>query len=274
MDESPACLRGVNGFLPLTCNKRLDGRYNPAMCGRYTLRRLDVFLHEMANLRGAIGDIEAGYEIDPKDQPFDEKGKLLSARYNIAPSQQIAVIRSKADGAFALSLVKWGLIPSWTKGKPKLQPINARGETVPTSGMFRSAFDRRRCLIPADGFYEWKKLDAKTKQPMFIHLKGDRPFAFAGLWERWKPDEAEPIDTCTILTTTPNELMSEIHDRMPVILSPNDFAKWLSREVLGKDVVDLIRPFDANQMEAWPVSRQVNSPKNEGAELVEREDAE
>jgi putative SOS response-associated peptidase YedK len=241
------------------------------MCGRYTLRRLDVFLHEMANLRGAIGDIEAGFEIDPRDEPFDEKGKLLSSRFNIAPSQQIPVIRSKSDGAFALGLVKWGLIPSWTKGKPKLQPINARGETVATSGMFRQAFERRRCLIPADGFYEWKKLDAKTKQPMFIHLRGDRPFAFAGLWERWRPDEnSDPIDTCTILTTTPNEVMKEIHDRMPVILAPDDFANWLNRDVPGKDVIDLVKPFDAEQMEAWPVSTAVNSPKNDGEELVEK----
>lgn len=241
------------------------------MCGRYTLRRLDVFLHEMANLRQQIGDIEAGFDIDPRDEPFDEKPRLLGVRYNIAPSQQVPVIRSKADGASALGLVKWGLIPSWTKGKPKLQPINARGETVSTSGMFRQAFERRRCLIPADGFYEWKKLDARTKQPMFIHLKEDRPFAFAGLWERWKPDEASPpIDTCTILTTTPNDLMCGIHDRMPVILAPGDFPRWLSREVPGKDVLDLVRPFDADQMEAWPVSVAVNSPKNDGKELVER----
>lgn len=241
------------------------------MCGRYTLRRLDVFLHEMANLRGAIGDIEAGYELDRADEPFDEKGKLLGARYNIAPSQMIPTIRTKADGAYALSLVKWGLIPAWTKGKPKLAPINARGENVATSGMFRQAFERRRCLIPADGFYEWRKLDEKTKQPMFIHLKGDRPFAFAGLWERWKPDEqSEPIDTCTIITTAPNRLMKEIHDRMPVILAPDDFAKWLSRDVPGKDVADLLKPFDVDQMEAWPVSTMVNSPKNDAAELVEK----
>lgn len=245
--------------------------YTLGMCGRYTLRRLDVFLHEMANLRGAIGDIEAGYELERSDEPFDEKGKLLSARYNIAPSQMIPTIRSKADRSFALGLVKWGLIPSWTKGKPKLAPINARGETVSSSSMFRSAFDRRRCLIPADGFYEWRKLDEKTKQPMFIHMKGDKPFAFAGLWERWKPDEqSEPIDTCTIITTSPNGLMKEIHDRMPVILSPQDFPKWLDRETPGKDVAELIRPFDQEQMEAWSVSTRVNSPKNDGAELVEK----
>ena len=106
---------------------------------------------------------------------------------------------------------------------------------------------------------------------MFIHLKGDRPFAFAGLWERWRADEkSDPLDTCTILTTTPNDVMKEIHDRMPVILSPDDFPKWLNREVPGRDVADLIKPFDAQQMEAWPVSTAVNSPKNEGAELVEK----
>jgi putative SOS response-associated peptidase YedK len=159
-----------------------------------------------------------------------------------------------------------GLIRHWAKAMPKLQPINARAESVPTSGMFRDAFARRRCLVPADGFYEWRKLDAKTQQPMFVHFPDDRTFAFAGLWERWRPqppaaaaapktdvqadqppgieDEqrAAPLDTCTIITTTANALMASIHDRMPVILRPEDYARWLDRDMDPNEAAALLRP--------------------------------
>lgn len=233
------------------------------MCGRYTIRRVDLFIRP--------GAMEA-----PMFETFDEK-RVSPAfdwvpRYNIAPSQAVPVVRMDARDARSVGLVKWGLIPSWTKGKPKLQPINARAETVGTSGMFRTAFDRRRCLVIADGFYEWQRLDERTKQPMFIRLRDDRSFAFAGLWERWKPDpDADAIDTMTILTTAPNELMRPIHDRMPVILNPADHDRWLDRNVPGTDVLDLLRPYDANEMEAWPVSSRVNSPRNDEAGLIERE---
>ena len=124
-----------------------------------------------------------------------------------------------------------GADPALGQRNAKDQADQRRAETVPTSGMFKQAFARRRCIVPADGFYEWKKLDTKTKQPMFIHFPDDRVFGFTGLWERWKPsDDAEPVDTCTIITATPNALMASIHDRMPVILRPDDYGKWLERE--------------------------------------------
>ena len=174
------------------------------MCGRYVLRSIDL-------ARSAFNA-----SLDPGFEEFTER-----PRFNIAPSQDVAVVRINQSGDRVLGLVRWGLIPHWAKEQPKIQPINARAETVPTSGMFKQAFAQRRCIVPADGFYEWKKLDAKNKQPMFIHFRDDRVFGFAELWERWKPTEdAEPLDTCAIITTTPNTLMSSIHDRMPVILKP------------------------------------------------------
>jgi putative SOS response-associated peptidase YedK len=153
---------------------------------------------------------------------------------------------------------------------PKIQPINARAETLGTSGMFREAFKRRRCLIPADGFYEWKKSpDKKTKQPYFIHFKDDRPFAFGGLWERWKSDEsAEPLDTCTIITTTPNKLVAEIHDRMPVIVDEHDYSRWLDPKNSGDSVHDLLGPCVCDDMEKYTVSPVVNKPTVDGPELI------
>jgi putative SOS response-associated peptidase YedK len=223
------------------------------MCGRYVVRRIDA---------QRLGIVYA----DPGFEEFDER--RVVPRFNIAPSQVVPVVRLNREGRRVLSLIRWGLIPHWTRGKPKSQPINARAETVATSGMFRQAFERRRCLIPADGFYEWKKLGA-GKQPNFIHLKNDESFAFAGVWERWRPDDdAEPVDTCTIITTGPNEVTAPIHDRMPAILAPADYEKWLSRETPIDEAWQLLQPFDANLMEAYPVSTQVNRPANEGPELI------
>jgi putative SOS response-associated peptidase YedK len=226
------------------------------MCGRYTLRRIDV-----ARLHLNAMD-------EPTFEEFDEK--RIVPRFNIAPSQDVCVVRINKNGDRVLGLVQWGLIPSWTKGAPKMKPINAKAETVQTSGMFRQAFSRRRCLVPADGFYEWKKLDPKTKQPMFIHYADDRIFAFAGLWERWQPNEqAEPIETCTIITTTPNELMRPIHDRMPVIVRPEDYGLWLNKDADPNEAEKLMRPYADGELEAVPVSRTVNSPKNNTPECVE-----
>lgn len=139
--------------------------------------------------------------------------------------------------------------------------------------MFRQAMQRRRCLVPADGFYEWQ---GKTppKQPYFIHMSDDAPFAFAGIWERWRASpDAEPIDSFAILTTTPNELMRPIHDRMPVIVPEPDYGRWLDRTRGASDIEDLLRPYDAGKMEAWPVGRQVNNVRNGGPTLIERTDA-
>jgi putative SOS response-associated peptidase YedK len=207
--------------------------------------------------------LEAG--LLPGFEEFTER-----PRYNIAPSQDVAIVRINKNGDRVLGLVRWGLIPHWAKEVPKIQPINARAETVPTSGMFKQAFTRRRCIVPADGFYEWKKLDPKTKQPMFIHFPDERVFGFAGLWERWKPTEgAEPVDTCTIITTTPNQLMASIHDRMPVILKPEDYGKWLDRETDPHEAEKLMHPYPEGELEAVPVNRLVNSPKNEGPACIE-----
>lgn len=162
-------------------------------------------------------------------------------RFNIAPSQHVSVVRRNSAGRPQLDLVRWGLIPHFTRGKPKVQPINARAETIATSGMFRQSFEKRRCLVPADGFYEWQKT-GDGKRPMNIHRKDDGLFAFAGLWERWQPPEpdAEPVDTFTIITTAPNVMMAPIHSRMPVILAERDYARWLDREVPGKAAVDVL----------------------------------
>lgn len=238
------------------------------MCGRYTIRRIDLLVRHGA-MDQPMFDVFDERRIVTQ---FDvEKPFPLPGRYNIAPSQEVPVVRLNASDAKSLGLAKWGLIPSWTRGKPKLQPINARSETVATSSMFRTALERRRCLVPADGFYEWKRLSDSAKQPYYIRMRDASLFAFAGLWERWKPDEAsEPIDTFTVLTTTPNPLMESIHDRMPVILPRAAQARWMDRAAGGKDVLDLLVPFDADAMEAYPVSSRVNSPRNDSAELVER----
>jgi len=225
------------------------------MCGRYTLRRVSL--------------ARAVLEATPTF-PFEEFSEQV--RYNVAPSQLVPVARMDEQGKRVLDLARWGFIPAWAKSPPKFQPINARAETLATSGMFRTAFDRRRCLIPADGFYEWKA-DAgkKSKQPYFIHFTDDRPFAFAGLWERWKADEkAEPVETCTIVTTTPNHFMEPIHNRMPAIIQPADFERWLDPKVSGTAVRDLLAPIEADDLEAYPVETRVNRPTNDGPALIER----
>jgi putative SOS response-associated peptidase YedK len=229
------------------------GSYNQDMCGRYTLRRIDIS--------------KAGFDAVPEPgfEEFTER-----PRFNIAPSQDIAVVRMNKNGGRSIGPVRWGLIPHWATEMPKAQPINARAETVTTSGMFKQAFARRRCIVPADGFYEWRKIDAKTKQPMFVHLPDDRAFGFAGLWERWKPDEeTEPVDTCTIITTAANGLMAPIHDRMPVILKPEDYGLWLDRDADPQDAAKLMRPYPDGELEAVPVDRLVNSPKNDVPQCVQ-----
>ncbi len=218
------------------------------MCGRYTLRQVEL-------IREAMG-------LEMLASEFDHP------RYNIAPGQDNLIIRINAKGERVASAVSWGLIPSWTKGIPKTKPINARSETVTTSGMFRQAFQRRRCLIPADGFYEWQG-DKPPKQPYFIHYEDDRIFSFAGIWERWKPDEeTEPVDTYTILTTSANALMSPIHQRMPVIIAKEDYDLWLDREASADRVTHLLRPAGVDGWTAQSVSTRVNTFKNDGPELL------
>jgi putative SOS response-associated peptidase YedK len=185
------------------------------------------------------------------------------SRYNVAPSQVLPIV-TQSEGQIVLRDARWGFVPFWTKGKPKAQPINARAETVADSGMFRRAFQQRRCLVPADGFYEWQG-PKPPKQPYFIRMQDHGLFSFAGLWERWYPRDAEPVDTFTILTTAPNALMKPIHDRMPVIMAPDRYRQWLS----GDRPQDLLKPYPAELMEAVAVSSRVNSPKFDGPECIE-----
>lgn len=224
------------------------------MCGRFTIRNLDMLVR--------LGGMD-GLDLSTTSE------SAFVPRYNIAPSQPIPVSRHNNKGQRVIRMISWGLIPFWTQATPRSKPINARAETLATSGMFRQAFERRRCLIPADGFYEWRGKTA-PKQPMFIHRPDDAVFAFAGLWERWQPDpSSQPVDTCTIITTTPNELMKSIHNRMPVILQDRDYDRWLSRDVPGDAVVDLLRPYEG-ALEAYPVSTLVNKPSNDSPNLIDR----
>jgi putative SOS response-associated peptidase YedK len=195
----------------------------------------------------------------------------LAPRYNIAPTQEVAALR-RAEGEEEprLDLLRWGLVPFWAK-EPSIgsRMINARGETVASKPAFRAALRRRRCLILADGFYEWKKTGG-AKQPFHIRLREDRPFAFAGLWERWEGPECESLRSCAIVTTEPNEMLAEVHDRMPVILPLEDHALWLDpAEQDPARVLPLIRSYPAGEMEAFPVSTWVNSPRNDDPRCVE-----
>jgi putative SOS response-associated peptidase YedK len=195
----------------------------------------------------------------------------LHPRYNVAPTQSIPIVREES-GARRFALARWGLIPHWAKDtKIGYSTINARAETVAEKPAFRNAFKRRRCLIPADGFYEWQvRPDSKVKQPWFIMLRDHEPMAFAGLWEKWRSPEGEDLESCSIIVTDANEIMRPIHDRMPVILAPEDWDAWLEAE--AKDMgglQGLLKPYSAEDMTAWPVSTMVNSPRNNLAECLE-----
>lgn len=218
------------------------------MCGRYTLSARKLALAEKA-----------------LHSTFPE----LAPRYNIAPSQDVPIIRESRDGTYELVMAHWGLIPHWAKeSKTGYSMINARAETVATKPAFRDAFRRRRCLIPADGFYEWRK-EGTGKQPFHIRLKAGGDFAFAGLWERWQGEDQE-IESCSIIVTEANDLMRPIHDRMPVILDPADYEVWLNPENRDTGVLaGLLRSYPAVEMEAVPVSRRVNSPRVDEASLLD-----
>ncbi len=228
------------------------------MCGRFTL----------ASTTQKLAEAFAGFEFPGE----------LPPRYNIAPSQPVAVVAN--NGRHRVELFQWGLIPSWAKD-PAIgnQMINARAETLAEKASFKNAYKRRRCLILADGFYEWRatppgppsegggKKGAKT--PVYIRLASGQPFAFAGLWEVWRPGD-ENILSCTIITTAPNALMAQIHNRMPVILPPQAYEQWLDpAERRPEELNGLLQPFPAELMTAYPVSKLVNSPKNDAPELVE-----
>jgi len=190
-------------------------------------------------------------------------------RYNIAPSQNILALRlSPGHGKREFTDLKWGLVPFWAKDASiGSRMINARSETAAEKPSFRDAFKKRRLLIPASGFFEWKK-EGGAKQPYYIYQKNGQPFSLAGLWERWEKGE-EPLESCTILTTGPNSLIASLHDRMPVIISPRDFEKWLDPQTGSAELLHLLKSYPPEEMAAHPVSPAVNKPTNNSPELIE-----
>ncbi len=219
------------------------------MCGRFNLRATPAQLVEIFKLLRV-----------PELQP----------RFNIAPTQPVLTIRETDEGREP-DVFHWGLIPSWSKD-PAIgsRMINARGETVATKPSFRSAFRRRRCLIPVSGFYEWRNIGGRKKQPFHIGMHDDRTFAFAGLWEHWEGADGSAIRSCTIITTESNEQLAEIHDRMPVILHPEDYERWLERDFQDKEALQLLLvPYANDEMKLYPVSTVVNNPRNETPSCVD-----
>jgi putative SOS response-associated peptidase YedK len=220
------------------------------MCGRFTLATPGQTIAEAFELSAA-----------PELRP----------RYNIAPTQPVAAIRAAGAAGRELVMLRWGLIPSWAKDAAiGDRMINARGETVAEKPSFRAPLRSRRCLVLADGFFEWKR-EGERKQPYHIRMRDRRPFAFAGLWDRWAPPGGEPVESCTIVTTEPNELMAAIHDRMPVILPAAAHALWLDPAVRESErLQELLQPFDPDAMEAFSVSPRVNSPRNDDRDCIAR----
>jgi putative SOS response-associated peptidase YedK len=194
----------------------------------------------------------------------------LGPSYNVAPTQNIVSIAG--NSVKRLVAMRWGLIPSWAKDDSMASKlINARAETVAEKPSFRDAFKKRRCLIIADGFYEWKKAGTE-KIPHYIRLKSKEPFAFAGLFDHWEAPEGKVLTTCTIITTEANELMSNLHERMPVILPREQYELWLDASVKNQDTLkEMLKPYSPDLMEAYPVSRMVNSPSNNSPKCVEPE---
>src|SRR3984957_20319095 len=215
------------------------------MCGRYRLTAKERYLRDHFGLDGDLS---------------------WAPRWNIAPAQQVPVVRQdRKEPRCTFALLRWGLIPFWAKDASSgFKTINAMSETAAEKPAFRDAMKLRRCLIPADGFYEWKKLGTKVKQPYNFGTVDDSVFAFAGLWERWRDAAGEFIETSTILTTTPNSLVADVHDRMPAILNLDDYDLWLDPGVTNVALVaDRLKPFDARRMKKWPVSTRVNRAEND-----------
>lgn len=221
------------------------------MCGRLVI---DLSPEMITEIYGIIRDIE----------------RELNPRYNVTPSQTIPIVRVDADGGRELAFVRWGLIPSWAKDIAIGNSlINARSETAAEKPSFRSAFKRRRCIIPTGGFYEWQRQDGKRKQPWYFRMADGSPVSIAGLWEHWQGSDGQVIESCSILTTSANELMAPIHERMPVILSHECQAAWLNPKLTDVAVLqEFCRPCSSELLSAYPVSSLVNSPKNDSAECV------
>ena len=223
------------------------------MCGRYTLAQGEKIIEAIPNV--TIRE--------------DLRKVMEQGRFNIAPTQEILVaIQPTAQPE--LEVMRWGLIPHWAKDASiASKMINARAETLAEKPAFRQALEKRRCVIPADGFYEWRKNADGTKTPIYLTLKSLRGFAFAGLWETWKDRDGKTVTTCTIITTTPNALLAPIHNRMPAILSPEGVRRWLDPGPhTAEALLAELKPFPAEEMQAHAVSRAVNAATQDGPELI------
>jgi putative SOS response-associated peptidase YedK len=223
------------------------------MCGRYVRRSDKQRVAEAFK----IGKLPPGFVLPPD--------------FNVAPQTFQPVVRLNAEGERELTMMRWGLIPFWAKdAKIAYSTINARAETITSANTFRNAFKKRHCLVPADAFYEWQKLQGKDKQAFAIGRLDKEPMAFAGLWERWRdPSQDVPLETFTIITTDPNELMQPIHTRMPVIVPRADWSRWLGPVDPDQPPIDLLRPHVAEEMTAWKVSKDVGNVRNNSPELLE-----
>ncbi|MBY0147295.1 SOS response-associated peptidase [Neobacillus niacini] len=223
------------------------------MCGRFTLT-------------ATVDQL-----IDRFDVEFFLEQEEYLPSYNVAPSQSVLAVINNGSHK-RMGFLRWGLIPPWAKDMSiGYKMINARAETLSEKPSFRNAYKNKRCLIVADSFYEWKRIDSKTKTPMRIKLKSDELFAMAGLWESWKSPEGKTIYSCSVITTQPNELVQDIHDRMPVILKPEDEKNWLDPSISDTSKLQpLLKPLETSLMEAYEVSPLVNSPKNNSIQLIQK----
>lgn len=222
------------------------------MCGRFARR----------STREVLAD---WFGVDLEETPF------FAPTFNAAPQSTQPVLRLNGDtGKREFSLMRWGLVPFWARDeKLGLSTINARAEEVASKPLFREAFKRRRCLVPADAFYEWQRPDPKTRRPFAFALLSGEPYAFAGLWERWKPKDGPILETFSILTTDPNELAEKVHNRMPVILEPSDYNRWMESGDPAHPPIDLLRPYSAEKMRAWPVHSRVGNVRNDDPQLLD-----
>ena len=220
------------------------------MCGRYFLHsKLDILTDLFGQLDGNV---------------------KLSPRYNIVPGGAIPIVRADAQGRRHLALVHWGLVPSWSKGPDsRYRMINARAETIAEKPAFRAAYRYRRCLVPADGFYEWQTLPRGGKQPFCIQRADRKPLAMAGIWEHWMADDGSELESCSIIVTRANSIVSSVHERMPVLISQADFTPWLDRHRQHpQDLCAFLESVPSGQLEMYPVRNTVNNPENDSPDLI------
>lgn len=224
------------------------------MCNRYRLTHSKEYLTER-------------FEVEASDDELEDR-----PRYNIAPTQQVLIVRKEhGEKVRQLTTMRWGLIPSWAKDASiGTRALNARSETVTTTPAFRESIRRKRCLIPADGFYEWQKMGS-VKQPYCFEVGEGDVFALAGLWDEWTSPDGEIIESCTILTTEPNTLVSDLHNRMPVIVPPEKYEVWLDPDVTDfAEICDILQPYEPTLMRRYPVSTKLNNSKHDDAESAAR----